>query len=64
MTIKEMVYVLDKSKECVLIRSHNQCKKDCNHCSCTMEPTIMTDALDRITDLLVDFGRHSTKKDF
>ena len=52
MTAPEMDYVLDKLKECVLIRSHNQCEKDCTHCSCYMEPDNMLDAIDRIKNEL------------
>ncbi len=64
MTTPEMLYVLDKLKECVQIRSHNQCTKDCEHCSCHMEPSNVIDAIERIANLIFNMGKHSTKKDF
>lgn len=64
MTGKELLRVLDKLTECTQIRGHNQCKKDCNYCSCHMEWSVMLDALARITNIVSDVTRRSTRKDF
>lgn len=62
MTTKEMIYVLDKEKECIQIRTTNQCDKDCSHCSCHMEPSSLLDAFERIINYIFQMDRHSTKK--
>lgn len=64
MTIPEMLYVLDKEKECIQIRSHNQCKKECQYCSCHMEPDNMLDAFERISNLIFNMDKHSTRKGY
>lgn len=64
MTIKEMVYVLDKEKECVQRRSDGKCEKDCTHCECGIEPSCLLDAFERIINLVFSMDKNSTRKDF
>lgn len=58
----EMLYVLDKEKECVQIRGNGQCEKDCSHCSCHMDTISMLDALDRIETFITMANRNCTRK--
>ena len=64
MNIKEMIYVLDKEKECVQRRSDGKCEKDCEHCDCSIEPSSLLDALERIINLVFNTDKNSTRKDF
>lgn len=64
MTIKQMVYVLDKEKECVQHRSAGKCDKDCKGCECYIEPSSLLDALERIINLIFRIDKQSTRKEF
>lgn len=64
MTIQEMVYVLDKERECVQRRSDGKCEKQCKGCNCHIESSSLLDALERIINLIFRIDNQSTKKEF
>lgn len=64
MTIPEMIYVLDKEKECIQRRSANECCKECKGCSSYMEPCSLLGALEKIANLIFNMDKHSTRKGY
>lgn len=64
MTIPEMIYVLDKEKDCITKRSCDLCEKNCIHCECHIESSTLLDAFERIINLIFRIDKNSTKKDF
>lgn len=64
MTTTEMVYVLDKMKECVQRRTVNDCIHDCRHCEAYMEPSNMLDAIERIVNYIFHVDKSNTRKSF
>lgn len=64
MTIPEMIYVLDKEKDCVQKREYGNCDKDCAHCDCHMDATSLLDAFERIINLIFNIDKHSTRKGY
>ena len=64
MTITEMIYVLDKLKECIQTRSDEKCPTNCKNCPCYMESSSLLDALERIINIISNMNKHSTRKDF
>lgn len=63
MTTTEMVYVLDKEKECIQKRT-NGCNKDCKHCEAYMEPSNLLDAFERIINLIFNVDKQNTRKTY
>lgn len=64
MKITEMIYVLDKEKECVQRRGYGDCNYDCNHCEAHLESITVLEAIERIINLIFTVDNHSTKKDY
>ena len=64
MTIKEMVYVLDKEKDCIIKRSSNLCEKNCTGCECHIEVSNLLDAFERIINLIFKIDKDSTRKEY
>lgn len=64
MTTTQMIYVLDKEKECIQKRSDGKCDKECKGCECYIEPTSLLDGLERIINLIFRVDKQSTRKDF
>ena len=64
MTIKQMIYVLDKEKECIQRRSNGKCEKECKGCNCYIEPSNLLDAFERIINLIFNIDKKSTRKHF
>lgn len=62
MTTTEMIYVLDKEKECIQKRSVGLCDKECKSCECYIEPTSLLDGLERIINYIFHMDKCSTKK--
>lgn len=62
MTTTEMIYVLDKEKECVQRRSDGKCEKQCNGCECHIESSNLLDALERIINYIFNIDKTRTKK--
>lgn len=63
MTTTEMMYVLDKEKECIQRRTDG-CDKDCKQCPAYMEPGNLLDAFERIINLIFNVDRNSTRKSY
>lgn len=64
MTTTEMIYVLDKLKDCVQNRSEANCSHDCKHCESYMESSNMLDAIERIINYIFHVDSHTTRKSF
>lgn len=62
MTTTEMIYVLDKEKECIQKRSDGKCNLDCKHCSCGIEASCLLDGFERIINLILHTDKNSTRK--
>lgn len=63
MTITEMVYVLDKEKECIQRRTIG-CDKDCKNCNAYMDPSNLLDAFERIVSFIFNADKHNTRKSY
>lgn len=64
MTLTEMIYVLDKEKECIQRRADNDCSKNCVGCQCFIQPDNLLDAFERITNLIFNLNNKSTRKGY
>lgn len=64
MTIPEMIYVIDKEKDCIQKRGAKLCDKDCEHCDCYMEPSTVLDAFERIVTLIFTIDKNRTRKGY
>lgn len=64
MKITEMIYVLDKEKECVMKREYGNCDHECDKCEAHLQAGTVLDALERIVNLIFTIDKHSTKKDY
>ena len=64
MTIKEMIYVIDKEKECIQKRECGECDKDCKCCDSHLEAGTLLDAFERIVNLIFTIDKNSTRKDY
>lgn len=64
MTIKEMIYVIDKEKECIQRRSCGECDKDCTSCDSHLDAGTLLDAFERIVNLIFNIDKHNTRKDY
>lgn len=63
MTTTEMIYVLDKEKECIQKRTIG-CDKDCKHCDSYLEPSNLLDAFERIINLIFNVNKQHTKHSY
>lgn len=61
MTIPEMLWVLDKEKECIQHRADNTCTHDCKHCSGFVEYTSLLNAHDSIINLVFRTGESNRR---
>lgn len=61
MTIPEMVWVLNKVKECILQREDNTCCHDCRKCQSFVEYTSLLSALDSIINLVFKTGESNRR---
>lgn len=64
MTTTEMIYVLDKEKECIQRRTNGDCQKHCTGCDCFIQPCNLIDAFERITNFIFNVGGRSTRKSY
>ena len=65
MTVTEMMYVLDKEKECIQRRASGDCDKNCTHkCDAYMEASSLLDAFERIVSFIFSVGGHSIRKSY
>lgn len=64
MTIPEMIYVIDKERECIQRRSAGECEKDCKNCPSYMDPGSMLDGLERIVNLVYNISKDRTRKEY
>ena len=64
MQISEMIYVIDKQKDCITKRSAGLCDNNCKSCECYLDPSTSLDALERIANLISNIDRNSTRKGF
>lgn len=61
MTIPEMVWVLNKVKECAERRSDNACCHECRKCQSFVEYTSLLGALDSIINLVYRTGESNRR---
>jgi hypothetical protein len=64
MKISEMIYVLDKEKDCIQKRQYGNCTHNCENCEAHLEAGTILDAFERIVNLIFTIDKHSTKKDY
>jgi hypothetical protein len=61
-TVKEMIYVLDKEKECIQRRGIGKCEKECKACESYIEPSNLLDAFERIINYIFNVDKTKTRK--
>lgn len=61
MTISEMMWILDKVKECTLQREDNTCCRDCRKCQNFVEFISLLSALDSIINLVYRTGESNRR---
>lgn len=64
MTTTEMIYVLDKEKECIQRRTDGECSKNCTGCDCFIQPNNLLDAFERIINLIFNISSRNTRKSY
>ena len=64
LTITEMIYVLDKERECIQRREAGECDKDCKKCDSHIDTSFLLDALERIVNLVYNISKDRTRKEY
>lgn len=64
MTTTEMIYVLDKEKECIQKRSLGLCNKECKGCDSYIESTSLLDGLEKIINYIFHMDKRTTRKEY
>lgn len=62
MTIPEMVWVLNRQKECALCRESGKCTHECKKCPYFVEYTSLLCALDSIIRMVYGTGGNGRRK--
>jgi hypothetical protein len=64
LTIPEMIYVLDKERDCIQRREAGECDKDCKNCDSHIDTSFLLDGLERIVNLVYNVGKSRTRKEY